>query len=70
MIISQWSRRLSFSSMMMTSNDNKEDYINDDNDGNDIARSKKIAIQGKCPDVQWSRNPLAYRESNLFLINV
>ena len=32
----------------------------------DLARFKKIAIKGKGPDGNWTRKPLAYRESNIF----
>ena len=33
-------------------------------------RFNKIAIQGKGPDGKWTRKPLAYRESNMFILYV
>ena len=38
---------IAFSSMTMTSNDNKKDYINDDNDGNDLTRYKSLPSKPK-----------------------
>ena len=36
----------------------------------DLTRFNKIAIQGKGPDDKWTRKPLAYRESNIFMCNL